>query len=286
MTKRPDRLRLLADVGGTNARFALSAGPGDIRSVRKLPVSGYPSFEAAMAAYIDLVLPEAPVGEAAVAAAGPVDGQTIDLTNADWRISAAGIEAAGMGRARLFNDLEAVGLSLPVLGSGDTAAVREAVVTRRPERMIALNVGTGLGAAIAVRQGETWTSLSTEAGHMAYAAANAAEAEWLGEAETYEALLSGPGLRRLAGREPDAAVRRMLFSGLLGRFAGDMVLAAGAWDGLCLCGGVLDDWEEHVDPARFLTAFDAKGPMRGRMAAVPVLRIVAEYPALMGLAAA
>ncbi|MCH3058243.1 glucokinase, partial [Listeria monocytogenes] len=46
-------LRLLADVGGTNARFALQSAPGaGFGAVEVLAASGYPTLGAAMRAYL------------------------------------------------------------------------------------------------------------------------------------------------------------------------------------------------------------------------------------------
>ena len=46
--------RLLADIGGTNARFAWQAAPGAaITDVRVLPGAQYPTLQAAMHAYLD-----------------------------------------------------------------------------------------------------------------------------------------------------------------------------------------------------------------------------------------
>ena len=49
-TARFDSPRLLADVGGTNARFAIETSPRQFDAVAVLPCSGYPSLGAAAAA--------------------------------------------------------------------------------------------------------------------------------------------------------------------------------------------------------------------------------------------
>jgi len=77
-----------------------------------------------------------------------------------------------------------------------------------------------------------------------------------------------------------------LFSSLLGRIAGDLVLATGAWGGLYFCGGVLDSWDRWIDADRLLRHLRDKGPMEAAMAAVPVHRIAVANPALIGLAQA
>ena len=60
--------RLLADVGGTNARFALEPGPGEITQIRVYPCADYPSLTEAVQAYLkDVKL--ARVSHAAIAIA-------------------------------------------------------------------------------------------------------------------------------------------------------------------------------------------------------------------------
>ena len=53
--------RLLADIGGTNARFALETAPGKIEAIEVLPCAAYPTIAAALVAYL---------GSPAVAGAG------------------------------------------------------------------------------------------------------------------------------------------------------------------------------------------------------------------------
>ncbi|HBZ04817.1 MAG TPA: glucokinase, partial [Massilia sp.] len=44
----PDGPRLLADIGGTNARFALERAPCQLGAVRNLACADYPRFEDAV----------------------------------------------------------------------------------------------------------------------------------------------------------------------------------------------------------------------------------------------
>jgi len=63
---------LLADIGATNARFALLRRGGEIGRVRTLAVAEYPRFTDAVAAF--LAGERAPVAGAVLAVAGPVEG--------------------------------------------------------------------------------------------------------------------------------------------------------------------------------------------------------------------
>lgn len=280
------RPRLIADVGGTNARFALAGADGAIDAALTLPVGGHKTFVAALATY--LTTTGARPRAAAIAAAGPHDGDGVRLTNAAWTVRSAEITAALDGApAAVFNDLEAVALALPYLAATDLDVLHDGQTppTTPHAPMLAFNVGTGLGAAVAVPLGDgQWRALATEAGHMRFASVDAAEALMAPHVTTYEDVLSGRGFQLMQRLLPNAVDRRQVFSRLLGRVAGDLIVATGAWGGLYLCGGVLDDWDANVDVEAFREAFVDKGPMAGRMAALPVSRIVRPAPALLGLA--
>lgn len=294
--------RIVADIGGTTARFALATLDGRHGPVTRFRVRDLGSFPEAVTAYITAFPDAATATEMAVAAAGPVEAEAVSLTNAPWRIAAREVSARLGGiRTRVFNDLEAVALAVPHLAGPDLEAVFPGHAPPGSKPMIALNVGTGLGAALAVPVARGWTALASEAGHMRFAAATRLELELLGHLESYEQVLSGPGVAALAadlearlraagpsGREMDGDPGSFveLFSDLLGRLAGDLVLATGAWGGAYLCGGVLAAWGETVDPGRLHRTFCRKGAMTKRMRMVPVHRILCESPALIGLARA
>jgi glucokinase len=305
--------RIVADVGGTRTRFGISGGPGDLSVVRVYPTAERPSFVSTLAAYLADIA-AGPVENwcrsVHIAAAGPVDRGTVQLTNAAWSISAQEVSHSVGGRpVMVVNDLEAVGLVLPHLQRGDLVPVGTVASAELIGSRIAINVGTGFGAASAIRSGKgRWAVAAGEAGHMALAPSAAEEGAVLGWGGTVEDFLSGAGVERLyaahargrdddarsgrhtaeavfaaAGRDPAAALTAQMFSRLLGRVAGDLVLATAAWDGAFLCGSVARAWLKVADVTAFRAAFEAKGLMRARMARVPTLVICTPEPALLGL---
>jgi glucokinase len=304
------RARLIADIGGTNARFAL-AGPAGFTQVRVLPVAGHDGFGAALDVYLaggdEGFVGDRTIGSVAIAAAGPRDGNAVSLTNAPWRIDGAAVSARLGGiPVRVLNDLEAVALCLPGLGSDDREVLTPGLIpgaTEGPLPMLAANVGTGFGAAVAVpslgRAG--WTVLGTEAGHMSLAPLGPAEAALLASVRTVEDAFSGPGYARLFGAataddgeslrpggpgDDDApAGARSAYSGIFGRVLGDLALATGAWGGVYLTGGVMSDFHRVIDVETMLAAFRDKDKMASRMERVPVFRITADQPAFRGLSA-
>jgi glucokinase len=293
-------MRLVADIGGTNARFALAGADGALSRMRTLPVAGYAAFAAALDAYLAAEGAGARIGEAAIAAAGPRAGGAITLTNASWRIEAAAVSARlGGVPVRLLNDLEAVALALPGLEPGavvplDGAGTAADAPGRDRLPRLAVNLGTGFGAAVAVpvaRGG--WTALATEAGHMTLLPASGEERALIAGAVTVEDVFSGPGLARLGGAAPggggdppEGAVAPLpaAASAMLGRVLADLALATGAWGGVFLCGGVTASFGALFDAAAVARAFRRAGPMAARLAAVQLCLLRVADPAMRALA--
>ena len=290
-------MRLIADIGGTNARFALCGADG-ISEMQILPVADFPDFATALAAYLGH---GRAVSSAAIAAAGPRDGETVRLTNAPWRIE-AGETSRMLGGApvRVLNDIEAVALGLPGLAPRDVEALADQPAATVPAvgalPMLVANVGTGFGAAVAIPTPGGWIALGTEAGHMSLVPATPGEDALLRAVRSVEDAFSGPGYARLFGarvreggetvdpiRGEAAGEDRRLYSRVFGRLVGDLVLATGAWGGVWFCGGVVSDFGRIFDRGEFLGAFRKKHRMAERMERVPVFRITLEAPAFRGL---
>lgn len=102
----PKRPWLVADIGGTNARFGLITEQGGLPSrVTVLRCADYPDLTAAVEHYLDTTsdLPR-PVA-ACVAVAGPVTGDRFRLTNAHWDFSVADTAGRhGLEQLELVND--------------------------------------------------------------------------------------------------------------------------------------------------------------------------------------
>lgn len=294
--------RLVADAGGTNVRFAIADAQGNLDRVKIFQTADFPTFPDAFAAYRSDTGGLRDVDAAAIAAAGPVDGNIVKLTNNEWIVDGAKISALMNGvPVALVNDLEAVAAALPHLTADDLTTLG-AVAPVRPERrtMLAVNVGTGFGAASVIRRDGRWYTCPSEAGHMTLGHIDASAA--LPAEASVEDVLSGSGLTRLyerlaggrcqqasdvfaAAREHGAAADAVtLFTDILGRIAGDLALATCAWGGVYLCGSVATAWAGNADIERFRTEFTRKGPMRPRMLKVPTAVIRRDIAALYGLA--
>ena len=204
--------RLVADIGGTNARFALvhepDSAPTDIEAMR---CSDYPSAVDAARVYLDKV--GARDGRtlkpalAAFAVATAVHGDTVTMTNSPWTISAsATARALGARELFLFNDFEVLALALPRLSPRDLLPLQPGggALPNRHLPMTVIGPGTGLGVATCVYAGGNhWIPLPGEGGHATLSAADDFESDLLREIRaevghvSAERVLSGIGLPSL-----------------------------------------------------------------------------------------
>lgn len=300
-------LCLVADAGGTNVRFARSPARGIVEAPWRVSVTEFGSFEAALGAYLERHPTAGPAAAMAIGAAGPVapDG-SVKLTNGPWTFSATSVSATLGGAAvEIVNDLQAVSAALPHLRPDDIATLQPSTRGDAPQRMMAVNVGTGFGAslALAVRHGgrTRWHTVPSEAGHLALAGGQAFGLPTQ-RFPLSEDALSGRGVPALyahfSGKpcsldaasifqatpdDPIAAQVSRAFATLLGGIAGDLVLATGAWGGAFLCGSVVQGWYQTGDPATLCDAFAAKGRMSDHMRALQVALITRGEPSLFGL---
>jgi glucokinase len=308
--------RLVGDVGGTNARFAWLAAPGDAPArVATYPCADFASLTAAIEHYLAAqALPRPAWG--AIGIATPVTGDQVRMTNHPWAFSIAQVQRElGLARLVVLNDFAALALSLPSLGAaqlrrvGGGSAVAEAPLAL-------LGPGTGLGVSGLLRAPGGAVAIAGEGGHVTLAAADEREAavvDWLrrryGHASA-ERALSGPGLENLhaalaslkgearpalaaaqitAGATADAHCAEVvdLFFSLLGTVAGNLVLTLGARGGVYIGGGIVQRLGERIERSPFRERFEAKGRFRDYLAAVPSFVVTAqESPALIGAARA
>ena len=308
---------LLADIGGSNARFAtLEPGHANANPV-VLRTNDFSGFRSALDDYRRQSGVSGPFAKAAVCVAGPVSEDGARLTNCDWDLSLAAIrEAIGGAEAVLVNDFTAVALSLPILGERDLRELGSGQPVANAARAV-LGPGTGLGVSGLVPDGRGgFVAVSGEGGHVDLAAANSREMAILArlmerfEHVSAECVLSGPGLRTLyevladlggtqetaiprpediarlaATRESPLAVEALsLFTRWLGAVAGDLALTLGARGGVYLAGGIVNQWGSNFDAALFRERFEAKGRFRDYLARIPTWVITDPFPAFKGLA--
>ena len=163
-----DSPRLLADIGGTYARFALETAPGVYTHAAQLRCADHEDFHAAVRAFLDTV-PTASVQHAGVAIANPVEGDAVRMTNYHWQFSIEAMrERLGLTTLVVVNDFTALAMALPRLGPTDKRQVGGGPPRERSVIGI-LGSGTGLGMSGLIPADDGWIALGTEGGHTSFA---------------------------------------------------------------------------------------------------------------------
>jgi glucokinase len=309
------------DIGGTHARFALAdVSHGRVESVAEpitLKTADYASFQTAWEAFgvqIGQPVPRA----AAIAFAGPVGGDVLQLTNSHWTIRPSLIrERLHVDHFSLVNDFGAVGHAV---AQANPQHFRHICGPDKPFSDIGVTTivgpGTGLGVAHVLRAASHYHVSSTEGGHLDFAPLDTFEDGLLDHLRksyrrvSAERVVSGPGLRgiyeafaRIEGRTVDTEDDKLLWTAALngsdslavaaldrfcmslGSVAGDLALAQGA-NAVVIAGGLGARIADHLPQSGFAQRFAAKGRFEAMMAAIPVKLITLEQPGLYGAAAA
>jgi len=306
---------LLADIGGTYARFTLLAG-GTMGTIAQIAVSDYGSFREALTAYLGK-LPEADtIGAAFLAVSGVVQNGRCALTNNPWVIDAADLRAAyGFSTVRLINDFEAIAWALPCLSRDKLLQVGGGQpVDGAP--LVALGPGTGLGMAISIPLATGHLVLSSEGGHSTMAGSSLREDAVIAYLRrrfghvSAERVLSGNGLENLhealaaldrltLPRRPAAEITQAgiegtcptsraavdMFCAMLGTVAGNLALTLGARGGVFVGGGILRHMPEYIKSSTFRARFEGKGRFSKYLEPVPAYLILDEDAAFVGLRA-
>jgi glucokinase len=317
--------RLLADIGGTNARFALETGPGKVDAIEVLPCAAYATLADALRTYLALpaVAAAGAVRHAAIAIANPIVGDFVRMTNHHWEFSIEALRReCGFDELAVVNDFYALAMALPHLAAGDKRQVGGgAPVAGAPIGLLGAGTGLGVSGLIPAENTPTggkpvWTALRSEGGHVTFSPANDTEVAILQfawrefEHVSAERFLSGSGIeliyRALAqhrGMAPDALdapeiTRRGLarscalcdevievFCGMLGTVAGNLAVTLCSQGGVYIGGGIVPRLGERFAASCFRARFEQKGRFAGYLAQVPTYVITAEYPAFVGVSA-
>ncbi len=306
---------LLADIGGTNARFALMER-GGIGPIEHMKVAGYPNVTDAMAAFQARHAAGGPAVAAVLGVAGTVQDNRCIMTNSPWIIDGRELQKMfGFATTHLLNDFEALAWSLPALQPADLFQLgMQRPIAGAP--MLVVGPGTGFGAACFFPHATMPFAAVTEAGHATMPATSEREERVIAQLRrrfahvSIERILSGSGLENLyqalaavdgiqaperdAARITEAAldgrcsVSRAtldMFCSLLGAVAGDLALTFCAWGGVHIAGGIVPRFADRLAASDFRTQFESKGRFQSRLRNVPTSIIVRPDASFAGLKA-
>lgn len=310
---------LLADIGGTHARFAVWRGNSYLVPPAQTLAEAHDCLPTAIETFLSRSF-EGPVrlDGVSVCGAGPVQSWGIKLTNSDWCIDTNElIDVTKVIDPVIVNDFTAMAMGVRFIGDEHRIQIGGTRPVPR-SAMAVLGPGTGLGVSGLVPGGDgNYWPISGEGGHVDLPAITPREIEIVRvmmdmEADGHvsaEDVLSGPGLEklyraiaRIEGKDvkPDlipAHVSHMardrscvmaseaidLFTAWLGSVSGNAALTLGAQGGVYLTGGILPKWEGIFDSDLLRRHFEAKGDFRGYLEPIPIYQIMGGRPAMLGL---
>lgn len=309
---------IVADIGGTNTRFARVIGREGYKyvfeDVQKLKGENFASFEEAFTEYRESISNDP--DKVCIAIAGPISGDQVSMTNLPWSFSIKKVsQQFGLKAFHVLNDWEVLAVACSRLNNADLETILPGTARAKTNK-ICIGPGTGLGAAGLVYGNKNWTPVPTEGGHVNAPAASDLEIDILKAASTFldyvsaESFISGQGLvnldRALALVEDRAYAERApqdistdaldkqdkvscqvldLMCGFLGSVAANLVLNYSARGGVYLGGGILPRMVEFLKNSSFEQSFRNKGVMSHFVEDVPVSLMKYDQMAFLGAAA-
>ena len=308
--------RLVADIGGTNARFALEIAPQQFKFVEVLACNDYNTLVDAVKEFLrrhDI----SAVRHAAVAIANPIVGDWVQMTNHHWAFSIETTRQALHLETLLFlNDFTAQALAITRTPSEELLQVGGlAPVEGAPKAVI--GPGTGLGVSGLIPSPAGYVPLAGEGGHTSFPPFDDTEmAVWQYAKQRYghvsaERFLSGAGLvliyealaeregarrqeltaaeiseRALSGSSPLCRLPLDIFCAMLGTVSSNLALTLGARGGVYLCGGIIPRFIDYFRQSPFRNRFESKGRFDAYLAAIPVYVVLSKHPGISGAAVA
>ncbi|MCP4492331.1 MAG: glucokinase [Gammaproteobacteria bacterium] len=308
---------LIADIGGTHARFALVDNSGGVPfETKTLNCGDYATLLDAVEFYLaDIGSPRPHHAGFSIATA--VEKDQLTMTNHIWDFSIQQTrKSLGLSSLKVLNDYAALALALPYLTTADYSQI---CGDQAPNGkvMAVLGPGTGLGVSAVTQIGKHWAPLQGEGGHVSYGPQNEREVAVINTIRqridhvSAECLVSGSGLlliyssiAELDGIKPEplkpqeisakamnktcvvAEEALSMFCAVLGTVAGNLALTIGAHGGVFIGGGIVPKLREYFLKSQFRQRFDRHGRLTGYLQDIPTYLIESKYPALRGAAVA
>jgi glucokinase len=311
---------LLADIGGTNARFALlPAKGGDFIEKHVYSVEEYAEFMGALNQFLADVarlgqwqgLPEG----ACFAVACPVTGDIANFTNSPWSIDKTRVaQALDTNQVEIMNDFAAVGYAVTDLAPADYLSLGSGQV-KNGKPIGVLGPGTGLGMASVVCIDGKYHVISGEGGHADFAPVDELEYQILTFLKrqysrvSVERVMSGKGIANiyhalceirgqshefnspaeisaaaLAKTSPLAEETLKVFCRILGAAAGNLALTIGAEGGVYIAGGIPPKILDIISHSELRDRFDQKGRYEAYLKEIPLRVVTKNEPGLSGAA--
>ena len=310
---------LLADIGGTNARFALSSSESNDGSqtgpIDYVKVADFPTVGEAIADVLARRSGDEPPQRAVLAVAGPVTNNRCVMTNSPWVTDGNELQPAlGLDSVHVLNDFEVVAWSLPALQPADLIPLGGGDGLPG-EPLLVAGPGTGFGVSCLIERHGARLAVVTEAGHATLPAENEREErviaclrKRLGHVSIERGALSGSGLQNLyealaevesaqvphrdaaaitkaalEGSCPISQATLQMFCAILGSVAGNLAVTFGARGGVYIAGGIVPRFRDFLAASAFRARFEAKGRFQDYLRNIPTRLVIKPDASFVGL---
>jgi len=320
-----ERTVLAADVGGTKVNLAfykIAAGKLEAVAAEQYHSSSYQSFTEIIQKFFADTNCEKP-GSICAGVAGAIVNDSAELVNLPWGISKKEIvEATGVEKVTLINDLEANAYGLALLKDEDFVTLHAGEPVKGNAAIIA--PGTGLGEAGLFWDGGFYRPFATEGGHCDFAPRTDIDSElhsYLKKVHgivSWEHVVSGPGIfavyeflrdvkkmeepqwltDEMKAEDPSAAISEAalqnkcgicietmrLFVEHLARICTILALKMKATGGIFLGGGIPPKIVRLLQQDIFVETFLTCDRQQNLMKIIPIKVVMNEKTALLGAA--
>ncbi len=309
-------ITLLADIGATNARFAVSINHGCLDLVQVLKCKEYSTPVDAINFYLNehnIVS----IDNICFAIAGPVIRGVVKMTNNHWVLDSKQLQAIyKLNKISLLNDFEALAYSVPVLSEQQLLPMNKYDISVNKSddfTYVILGAGSGLGVSALLKRRASIYPIVSEAGHVNFSPVGDLQMAIFKillnkyQQVSNEHILSGPGIINIyqslceienqqpvfqtaqeicesaSNSEDNLCVKSLdIFFEVLGQVAGDLVLTYNAYDGVYIGGGIAPRYSRLMEKSCFNLAFKNKSQHQKRLENTPIALIIEPYPGLVG----
>lgn len=311
-----DQITLLADIGATNARFALLTAKAKPASVQVLQCADFNTVEDAVDGYLQNHN-ISQINNICFAVAGPVIQQVVEVTNNHWLVHADQLtKRYQLERTVLLNDFESIAYSVTQLSQQQLLPLGSTHINAKQTDHFTyaiLGPGSGLGVAALIKRDNNILPIVTEGGHASFAPINDVQSAVLKclrkkySQVSNELLLSGPGIVNIyqalcnmhdekpmfhtpaqisqaaENAEDKTCVQCLhIFFEILGQVAGDLALTFGAFEGVYIAGGIVQRYPRLIENSQFRAGFENKTQHRALLENTPTYLITESCPGLIG----
>ena len=309
--------RLIADIGGTNARFSIETSPYAYTLTQVLDCKKYPTLAQAAIEYLSSINMLGKVHHAALALPTPTVNDTLFMVNSPWngQLMSKTKKDMAMDSVVFLNDFHALALAIPHIDRNNLVKIGGSDEPDIKKPIAIIGPGTGLGMATLLRHplGE-YLAIPAEGGRSSFPPANEEEIElWKFAHRRFshvsaERFICGPGLQliyealchiegKLIDTIPTPAeitergtngtdwlcTRTLeVFCRMLGTVASNLAVIVNAFGGVYIGGGVVPRILEYFKASDFRGRFEAKGRYHTFLAKMPVYVIIDPFPAFLG----